>query len=70
MTLTKTDIVESMHNQLGFPKNHSAEMVETLLEIIKESLELGEDVLISGFGKSYFEFNRAVMGIYFQQSSC
>ncbi len=28
-----------------------ADIVEILLEIIKESLELGEDVLISGFGK-------------------
>ena len=26
-------------------------MVETLLETIKQSLESGEDVLISGFGK-------------------
>ena len=50
-TLTKTDIVESVHNQLGFQKNDSAEIIEILLEIIKESLELGEDVLISGFGK-------------------
>ena len=50
-TLTKTDIIESVHEQLGFQKNESAEIVEILLEIIKESLELGEDVLISGFGK-------------------
>ena len=50
-TLTKTDIIESVHDQLGFQKNESAEIVEILIEIIKESLELGEDVLISGFGK-------------------
>ena len=51
MTLTKADIVESIHNQLGFQKNHSSELVEILLEIIKEALETGEDILISGFGK-------------------
>jgi len=51
MTLTKADIVESINNQLGFQKNHSADIVEILLEIIKESLEFGEDALISGFGK-------------------
>ena len=51
MTLTKADIVESVHKQLGFNKVESSEIVEILLEIIKESLELGEDVLISGFGK-------------------
>ena len=49
--LTKADIVESVHDQLSFQKNESANIIEILLEIIKESLELGEDVLISGFGK-------------------
>lgn len=51
MTLTKADIVESVNNELGYPKNSCSELVETLLEIIKNSLEHGEDVLISGFGK-------------------
>lgn len=51
MTLTKADIVESIQNHLGFPKNRSAEIVESLLELIKKTLENGEDVLISGFGK-------------------
>jgi integration host factor subunit alpha len=51
MTLTKANIVEAIAEQIGFPKNHSSEIVETLLEIIKSALESGEDVLISGFGK-------------------
>jgi integration host factor subunit alpha len=51
MTLTKIQIIESIHNQIGFLKNKSSEIVETLLEIIKRTLESGEDVLISGFGK-------------------
>ena len=51
MTLTKIQIVESIQNQTGFPKNRSSEIVETLLEIIKRTLESGEDVLVSGFGK-------------------
>jgi integration host factor subunit alpha len=51
MTLTKVQIVESIHNQIGLPKNKSTEIVETLLEIIKSSLASGEDVLISNFGK-------------------
>ncbi len=49
--LTKAVIVESVHNQLGLSKKECAEMVETLLEIIKSTLASGEDVLISGFGK-------------------
>jgi integration host factor subunit alpha len=51
MTLTKVQIVESIHNQIGFTKNRSLEIVATLLEIIKSTLESGEDVLISNFGK-------------------
>ena len=51
MTLTKIQIVESVQNQTGFPKNRSSEIVETLLEIIKRTLASGEDVLASGFGK-------------------
>jgi integration host factor subunit alpha len=51
MALTKTDIVEEVAKQNGYPKNQSAEMIENLLEIIKRRLESGEDVLVSGFGK-------------------
>jgi integration host factor subunit alpha len=51
MALTKAMIVDGIHEQLGYPKNKSAEMLETLLELIKSNLEKGEDVLISGFGK-------------------
>ena len=51
MALTKIEIVNSIADQIGFTKNHSFEIVETLLELIKSSLESGDDVLISGFGK-------------------
>ena len=51
MVLTKFQIVESIQNQTGFPKNRSSEIIETLLEIIKRILASGEDVLVSGFGK-------------------
>ena len=51
MTLTKAQIVDLIHEELPFPKNKSTEVVEGLIEIIKRTLESGEDVLISGFGK-------------------
>jgi integration host factor subunit alpha len=50
MALTKNDIVKKVH-ELGFTKKKSVELIETLLEIIKGTLEKGDDVLISGFGK-------------------
>ena len=51
MTLTKVNIVEEVAGQNGYPKNQSIEMIETLLEKIKRTLESGEDVLTSRFGK-------------------
>jgi integration host factor subunit alpha len=51
MTLTKAKIIEKIADQIGYPKNHSSEILESLFEIIKRSLESGDDVLISGFGK-------------------
>ena len=51
MSLTKAHIVDAIQNHLNLPKNKSSELVESLLEIIKSTLESGEDVLISGFGK-------------------
>ena len=51
MTLTKAQIVDIIHEELPFPKNKSTQVIEGLIEIIKRTLENGEDVLISGFGK-------------------
>lgn len=51
MALTKHAIVAELQSELGFPKNQSIEVVESLLELMKSTLESGEDVLVSGFGK-------------------
>ena len=51
MALTKAEIIEAVQSELSFPKHQSSDLVESLLEIIKSTLESGEDVLVSGFGK-------------------
>jgi integration host factor subunit alpha len=51
MTITKANIVEAVAEQIGYTKNQTSEIIETLLEIIKRTIESGEDVLVSGFGK-------------------
>lgn len=51
MSLTKYKIAEQLQSGLGFSKERSLETVESMLEIIKSTLESGEDVLVSGFGK-------------------
>ena len=50
MALTKSDIVARVH-ELGFTKKKSVDIIESLLEIMKSTLENGDDILISGFGK-------------------
>ena len=49
--LTKAKIIELVHHENSYSMKKSAEIVETLLEIIKRTLESGDDVLVSGFGK-------------------
>jgi integration host factor subunit alpha len=51
MTLTKAQIIEEISIRNGLTKKKSTETVEAFLEIMKKTLESGEDVLISGFGK-------------------
>ena len=51
MTLRKAEIIKSIQNQFGISQDKSTEIFESFLEIIKASLENGEDVMISGFGK-------------------
>jgi integration host factor subunit alpha len=48
--MTKAEIVETIYERVGFSKKESADLVETVFEIIKETLSAGEKVKISGFG--------------------
>jgi len=48
-TLTKAHIVDTVAERNGFTRKKSIETVEILLELIKQSLESGDDVLSSGF---------------------
>jgi len=48
--MTKNDIVQNVHDKLGFSKKDSAKMVEHVFEIMKDNLARGEKIKISGFG--------------------
>ena len=50
-TLTKADLTSVIQTENGYSLKKSSDIVETLLEIIKRTLESGEDVMVSGFGK-------------------
>lgn len=51
MALTKSNIISRIINESGLTKKKSIETVESIIGIIKSTLESGEDVLYSGFGK-------------------
>lgn len=48
--MTKADIVERLASENGFTKAKSLELVESVLEIVKDSLASGETVRVSRFG--------------------
>jgi integration host factor subunit alpha len=51
MSMTKIDIVNSVYENLDISKKDSIRIVESVFEIIKDELDKGKAVKISGFGK-------------------
>ena len=50
-TLTKADIINTIKRENGYSRTKATELVDSFLELIETTLESGEDVLVSGFGK-------------------
>src|SRR5215212_8318162 len=48
--MTKADVIESVCNKVGFSKKESAEIVEMVFDTLKDTLERGEKIKLSGFG--------------------
>lgn len=48
--MTKADLVESVYLKTGFSKKESADIVEMVFDLMKETLEGGEKIKIAGFG--------------------
>ena len=51
MALTKTIIAERIQNNLNLSRTTTYEIMEEFLEIMKQDMESGNDILVSGFGK-------------------
>ena len=62
MALTKAKIVEAIQSQNSITKKESSELVESVINIIKTTLQDGEDVMISGFGKFCVKQKKARRG--------
>lgn len=53
MTFTKQDLIKDVSQNTLLSQNDSADLAESLLELMKSILASGEDLVISRFGKFY-----------------
>ena len=60
--MTKVDIVESIYEKVGFSKKEVAKIVESVFDIIKQSLRQEDKIKISGFGNFVIRKKRARRG--------
>ncbi len=60
--MTKVDIVEKIYEKVDFPKSEVAKIVETIFDIMKETLQREDKLLISGFGNFVIRNKKARRG--------
>jgi integration host factor subunit alpha len=61
-TLTRADLSEAVHQEVGLTRQDCAGLVERTLDLIAEALERGQIVKLSGFGVFQVRAKRARMG--------
>ena len=60
--LTRADLAEAVHQEVGLTRQDCADLMERTLELIASALQRGEVVKISGFGVFQVREKRARMG--------
>jgi integration host factor subunit alpha len=60
--MTKVDIIENIYEKVGFSKKEVSKIVESVFDIIKESLQQEDKIKISGFGNFVIRKKRARRG--------
>ncbi len=61
-TLTRADLTEVLHREVGLSRTESAEMVNSVLDLISDSLVAGNSVKLSSFGTFMVRSKRQRMG--------
>jgi integration host factor subunit alpha len=61
-TLTRADLCEAVHDEVGLTRQDCAELVERTLDLVAEALEAGQTVKLSGFGVFQVRAKNARMG--------
>jgi integration host factor subunit alpha len=60
--MTKADIVETIYGKVGFSRKESAEIVDLVFDLMKDTLEAGNKIKISGFGNFIVREKRSRKG--------
>jgi len=60
--MTKVDIVNRIYEKLDFPKSEVAKIVDTVFDMIKETLQREDKLVVSGFGNFVIRNKRARRG--------
>jgi len=60
--MTKAEIIESVYEKIGFSKKEASEIVELVFDTIKDVLEKGDKIKISGFGNFVVRSKRSRIG--------
>ncbi len=60
--MTKAEIIENVYSKIGFSKKESSDIVELVFNTMKETLERGEKIKISGFGNFIVREKRPRVG--------
>ena len=61
-TLTRADLTESLHRDIGLSRTESAEMVNNVLDLISDALVEGNNVKLSSFGTFMVRSKRERLG--------
>jgi integration host factor subunit alpha len=61
-TLTRADLTDALHQQVGLSRQDCAGLVERTLELVAEAMERGEAVKLSGFGVFQVRSKRERLG--------
>ncbi|MBF0611018.1 MAG: integration host factor subunit alpha [Magnetococcales bacterium] len=60
--MTKAEIVESIYRKMGITKREAADLVESFFELVRQQLEDGESIKLSGFGNFEIREKRSRRG--------
>jgi integration host factor subunit alpha len=61
-TVTRADLTEALHEEVGLTRQDCAALVERTLDLVAAAMERGETVKLSGFGVFQVRAKRQRMG--------